>query len=127
MNLQGTIVGILLGWIIIVLSYAAKHHYESILVPDFMSYMRKILYEKTLNAYKEDYEDVKTGEYLSRMLELIRNSKDLFYHIINGLFPYLCAFTVVIIYLTTQNREIGGVFVTAFILICILNYFLENI
>ena len=123
MNLQGTIVGILLGWIIIVLSYAAKHHYESILVPDFMSYMRKILYEKTLNAYKEDYEDVKTGEYLSRMLELIRNSKDLFYHIINGLFPYLCAFTVVIIYLTTQNREIGGVLVTAFILICILNYF----
>jgi ABC-type multidrug transport system fused ATPase/permease subunit len=123
MNLQGTIVGILLAWIIIVLSYAAKHHYESILVPDFMTYMRKILYEKTLNAYKEDYEDVKTGEYLSRMLELIRNSKDLFYHIINGFFPYLCAITVVIIYLSTQNREIGGVLVTASIIVCIINYF----
>lgn len=123
MNFQGTIVGILLGWVVIVLSYAIKHYFESILVPDFMTYMRKVLYEKTLNAFKEDYADVKTGEYLSRMLELIRNSKDLFHHIINGFFPYLCVVIVVIIYLTTQNKEIGAVLTSSFVLICILNYF----
>ncbi len=123
MNFQGTIVGILLGWVVIVLSYAIKHYFESILVPDFMTYMRKVLYEKTLNAFKEDYADVKTGEYLSRMLELIRNSKDLFHHIINGFFPYLCVVIVVIIYLTTQSKEIGAVLTSSFVLICILNYF----
>lgn len=123
MNFQGTIVGILLGWVVIVLSYAIKHYFESILVPDFMTYMRKMLYEKTLNAFKEDYADVKTGEYLSRMLELIRNSKDLFHHIINGFFPYLCVVIVVIIYLTTQSKEIGAVLTSSFVLICILNYF----
>tara|TARA_Y200000002_G_C22685447_1_gene665795 strand:- start:862 stop:2553 length:1692 start_codon:yes stop_codon:yes gene_type:complete len=123
MNFQGTVVGILLGWVVIVLSYAIKHYFESILVPDFMTYMRKMLYEKTLNAFKEDYADVKTGEYLSRMLELIRNSKDLFHHIINGFFPYLCVVIVVIIYLTTQSKEIGAVLTSSFVLICILNYF----
>ena len=30
----------------------------------------------TVNAYKENYSDVKTGEYLSRMLELMRSAKD---------------------------------------------------
>ena len=49
-----------------------------------------------MNAFKEEYSDVKTGEYLSRMLELMRCAKDLFHYFINSYFPYFMAvvFTV---------------------------------
>ena len=120
-NFQGSVLGILIAWFVIVLSYGGKHHFESILVPDFMSHMRKILYEKTLNAFKEDYSDVKTGEYLSRMLELIRNSKDMFHYLINGVFPYLTATVVVMLYLYYQNPKIGSVLIVCFLIVILLN------
>ena len=88
MNLQGSIFAVLLAWLVIVLSYGAKHHLEATLVPDFFAHIRKVLYDKTINAFKENYSDVRAGEYLSRMLELMRNAKDLFQYILNGLFPY---------------------------------------
>ena len=49
----------------------------------FMSIISLSQLLKTINAFKENYSDVRAGEYLSRMLELMRNAKDLFQYILN--------------------------------------------
>ncbi len=125
-NFQGSVVGIMIVWGLILISLAAKHHLETTLVPEFMSSIRKQLYDKTINAFKENYSDVKTGEYLSRMLELMRSAKDLFHYILNMFFPYLVATFVVVVYMFTENVEIGKILLLSFVLVCILNYFGGN-
>ena len=125
-NFQGALVSVMIAWTIITLSFGVKHHLESILVPEFMSHIRKQLYEMTMNAFKENYSDVKTGEYLSRMLELMRSAKDLFHYIINMFFPYMMATFVVVLYMFTQNTKIGYTLLISFILVLILNYFMGN-
>lgn len=125
-NFQGALVSVMIAWTIITLSFGVKHHLESILVPEFMSHIRKQLYEMTMNAFKENYSDVKTGEYLSRMLELMRSAKDLFHYIINMFFPYMMATLVVVLYMFTQNTKIGYTLLFSFILVLILNYFMGN-
>jgi ABC-type multidrug transport system fused ATPase/permease subunit len=126
MNLQGSIFAVLVAWLVIVLSYGAKHHLEAILVPDFFAHIRKVLYDKTINAFKENYSDVRAGEYLSRMLELMRNAKDLFQYIINGLFPYFIATIFTIGYLIVNTNDIGYVLLISFVLTAILLYFMGN-
>lgn len=126
MNLQGSIFAVLVAWLVIVLSYGAKHHLEAILVPDFFAHIRKVLYDKTINAFKENYSDVRAGEYLSRMLELMRNAKDLFQYILNGLFPYFIATIFTIGYLIVNTNDIGYVLLISFVLTAILLYFMGS-
>ena len=126
MNLQGSIFAVLIAWLVIVLSYGAKHHLEAILVPDFFAHIRKVLYDKTINAFKENYSDVRAGEYLSRMLELMRNAKDLFQYILNGLFPYFIATIFTIGYLIVNTNDIGYVLLISFVLTAILLYFMGS-
>lgn len=126
MNLQGSIFAVLVAWLVIVLSYGAKHHLEAILIPDFFAHIRKVLYNKTINAFKENYSDVRAGEYLSRMLELMRNAKDLFQYILNGLFPHFIATIFTIVYLLVNTNDIGYVLLISFVLTGILLYFMGN-
>ncbi len=125
-NFQGSVVGIIIAWGLILISLGVKHHLETTLMPEFMSHIRRILYDKTINAFKENYSDVKTGEYLSRMLELMRSAKDLFHYILNMFFPYLVATFVVVLYMFTENVKIGQILLLSFVIVTMLNYFGGN-
>ena len=122
-NFQGSVAGIIIAWGFILISLGVKHNLETTLVPEFMSHIRRLLYDKTINAFKENYSDVKTGEYLSRMLELMRSAKDLFYYILNMFFPYLVATFVIVLYMFTENVKIGQLLLLSFIVVTMINYF----
>ncbi len=122
-NFQGSVAGIIIVWGVILISLGVKHHLETTLMPEFMSHIRRLLYDKTINAFKENYSDVKTGEYLSRMLELMRSAKDLFHYILNMFFPYLVATFVVVLYMFTENVKIGQLLLLSFIVVTMINYF----
>ncbi len=106
-NLSGMIVLLILVWIVIIGSSYLKHQVESFLVPEYMKYTRNAIYEKTVEAYSSDFRDMKTGEYLSRMLELTRNLKDLFQYIINRLFPESTVCIVIVLYLLIKQKSLG--------------------
>lgn len=125
-NFQGSIVGIIITWGLILISLGVKHHLETTLMPEFMSHIRRILFDKTINAFKENYSDVKTGEYLSRMLELMRSAKDLFHYILNMFFPYLVATFVVVLYMFIENVKIGQILLLSFVIVTMINYFGGN-
>jgi ATP-binding cassette subfamily B (MDR/TAP) protein 7/ABC transporter ATM len=126
MNLPGAVASVFITWFVIIISYAFKHHLECKLSPKYMTYVRKILFEKTINAFKENYADVKTGEYLSRMLELMRNAKDLFQYILNQFFPYLIAVCFTTGYIAYSNTDLGNILIMSMVLCVIINYFGGN-
>ena len=123
MNLSGSIISIFFIWTIIIVTYGIKHHLESSLVPGYMNYIRKVLYEHTINAFKEQYTDVKAGEYLSRMLELMRNAKDLFQYSLGGFLPYMISMLFSVTYLSYSDFNIGKILIGSLVVVCIICYY----
>lgn len=123
MNFSGSVIAIMIIWSIIIIAYGIKHHLESSLVPGYMNYIRKILYEHTINAFKEQYTDVKAGEYLSRMLELMRNAKDLFQYIIGGFVPYIISMLFSVAYLSYSDYNLGKILLTTLFVVGLILYY----
>ena len=126
MNLSGALISIFATWSIIIVAYGVKHHMESTLVPGFMNHVRKILYEKTINAFKENYTDMKTGVYLSRMLELMRNAKDLFANSIGHIIPTFFSMFASILYIAYSDYTLGKVLILGLIIGMTILYFGGN-
>jgi ABC-type multidrug transport system fused ATPase/permease subunit len=123
MNFSGSVIAVMIIWSIIIIAYGVKHHLESSLVPGYMNYIRKILYEHTINAFKEQYTDVKAGEYLSRMLELMRNAKDLFQYVIGGFVPYMISMLFSVAYLSYSDYNLGKILLTTLFIVSLICYY----
>ena len=123
MNFSGSVTSIFIIWTVIMIAYGIKHHLESSLIPGYMNYIRKILYEHTINAFKEQYTDVKAGEYLSRMLELMRNAKDLFQYVIGGFVPYMISMLFSVAYLSYNDYNLGKILITFLVVASVICYY----
>lgn len=118
-NLPGMLMILVLVWILIIGSGGVKHHLESILVPEFFAHIREIIYEKTIYSQLSNFKDIKTGDYLSRVMELTRNIKDMFQYIITRLFPEFTVSVFIVGYLLMKNPLFGLVTLVGFVL-CML-------
>jgi len=118
-NLPGMLMILVLVWILIIGSGGVKHHLESILVPEFFAHIREIIYEKTIYSQLSNFKDIKTGDYLSRVMELSRNIKDMFQYIITRLFPEFIVSVIIVGYLLMKNPVFGLVTLVGFVL-CML-------
>ena len=123
MNFSGSVISVVIIWSIIIVAYGIKHYLESSLVPGYINYIRKILYEHTINAFKEQYTDVKAGEYLSRMLELMRNSKDLFQYVIGGFVQYVISMLFSVGYLSYSDYNLGKILLTCLFVVGLICYY----
>jgi ABC-type multidrug transport system fused ATPase/permease subunit len=126
-NLPGMIILLVLVWVIIIGSSYVKHQVESFLVPEYMKYTRNVIYEKTVEAYSSDFRDMKTGEYLSRMLELTRNLKDLFQYIINRLIPEATVSIIIVLYLLIKQSSLGITIGITLLLCSLIQYYSSTI
>lgn len=119
LNLPGVLVLLVLVWILIIGSGGVKHHLESVLVPEYFAHIREIIYEKTIYSQLSNFKDIKTGDYLSRVMELTRNIKDMFQYIITRLFPEFTVSVFIVGYLLMKNPLFGLVTLVGFVL-CML-------
>lgn len=118
-NIGFVLIILIILWLIVLGGDAVKNYYESILVPEYLAFIREIIYSKTIETYKVDYGEMKTGDYLSRVMELSRNFKDLFQQIIGNFVPDFTIATIMVFYLLYINKSIGLVILTGYIL-CII-------
>ena len=119
-NLPGILSILVLVWLLIIGSGGMKHHLESLLVPEFFSHIREIIYEKTIYSQLNNFKDIKTGDYLSRVMELTRNIKDMFQYIITRLFPEFTVSVFIVAYLLMKNPLFGMVSLVGFVLCMIV-------
>ena len=123
MNFPGALT-ILIGlWGLVIVSYSAKNHIESLLIPSYFSYLRDIIFKNTIYAYQNKYNDMKTGDYLARVLELTRNFKDLFHHILSRFLPEFIVSMLIIMYMFFQHKTIGLILFIGSVICGIIQYF----
>ena len=118
-NIGFILIILIILWLIVLGGDAVKNYYESILVPEYLAFIREIIYSKTVETFKVEYSEMKTGDYLSRVMELSRNFKDLFQQIIGNFVPDFTIATIMVFYLLYMNKSIGLVILTGYIL-CII-------
>lgn len=119
-NLPGILSILVLVWLLIIGSGGMKHHLESLLVPEYFAHIREIIYEKTIYSQLNNFKDIKTGDYLSRVMELTRNIKDMFQYIITRLFPEFTVSIFIVAYLLMKNPLFGMVSLIGFVLCMIV-------
>tara|TARA_Y100000992_G_C21273273_1_gene498260 strand:+ start:2203 stop:3888 length:1686 start_codon:yes stop_codon:yes gene_type:complete len=122
-NVAGLMGILIITWIIIIGSGAVKYFFESKLVPEYLKFIRNIIYEKTIETYIEDYSDLKTGDYMSRVMELSRNFKDLFQMGLTRVIPEFIVSLIITGYLFYKNKKIGIVTGIVFIICMVIQYF----
>ena len=126
-NLPGMIVLLISVWVVIIGSGYIKHQIESVLVPEYMKYTRHAIYEKTVEAYSRDFRDMKTGDYLSRILELTRNLKDLFQYAVNRLIPESTVTVLIVLYLLVVHPSLGITLGIGLLICFVIQYYGGNI
>ena len=126
MNFAGTITILIMLWGLVILSYCAKNYVESLLIPNYFSYLRDIIFKSTIKSHLHDFKDVKTGDYLARVLELTRNFKDLFQHLLSRFIPELIVTLLIVGYMFYQNKTIGTILFIGTALCGIIQYFGTN-
>jgi ATP-binding cassette, subfamily C, bacterial len=122
-NVAGLMALLIVTWIIIIGSGAIKYYFESKLVPEYLKFIRNIIYEKTIETYAEEYSDLKTGDYMSRVMELSRNFKDLFQMGLTRVIPEFVVSLIIALYLFYKNKRIGIINGVVFIVCVIIQYF----
>ena len=122
-NVAGLMVLLIITWVIIVGSGALKYYFESLLVPEYLKFIREVIYQKTISAYEENYSDLKTGDYMSRVMELSRNFKDLFQQGLTRVIPEFVVSLIIALYLFGKNKKIGGIIGAVFAVCMIIQYF----
>jgi|SaaInlV_150m_DNA_3_1039698.scaffolds.fasta_scaffold02534_7 ATP-binding cassette subfamily B protein len=123
MNFQGSLVLLVVLWFLVICSYTAKNFLETHLIPDYYSHIRDVIFKETILTYQNDYKDMKTGDYLARVLELTRNFKDVAHHILSRFLPELIVSILIICYMFYQHKHIGSVLLIGVILCGIILYF----
>ena len=123
MNFPGALVALIALWIVVILSSSVKSYIESLLIPGYFTYLRQLLFAKTVNSYQADYRDVKTGEYLTRALELTRHIRDLFQYLLSQFLPELIISLMIVGYMFTQHATLGWILLAGCVVCAIIQYF----
>jgi ATP-binding cassette subfamily B protein len=122
MNFAGIIAILLIIWVIITLAYAGKGYVETILFPEYIAYLRTTVYERLINNHTDKYTDIKTGEYLTRIMEFTKTCSSVFQHILTRFFPEVIVVVIIIIYMFTQNQYIGLMLLISFLMCGMIQY-----
>ena len=111
-------------WFILQCASMAKGWTESIFIPKFFTFSRSKIFEKTIDSLSDDYEDVPTGEYITRMLELTRYMRNILSWSFSEVIPNMIAVVATIIYFMKYDKLLSGIMTfNIFLLICIFYIF----
>lgn len=125
-NFAGVLAIISFIWFISLIFNAIKYLYESDIVPKFQAFIRSNIYEKTINAFSNDFEHIKTGEYLSRIMELGRNFKDITQYGLTRVIPDILISFFIVLYLYTKNSKIANILLLSTAICIGIQYFGMN-
>lgn len=106
-NVFGTIFLIFIIWILLLGFYTLKHKLEEKLIPDYITFVRLQLVNGAINSRKENFTEIKVGEYVSIISDLTFIFEDLIYQITNRLLPTFLGIVLVNIYYYFNSINLG--------------------
>ena len=116
------ILKIILVWLILQFTHMAKGWTESIFIPDFFTFTRSKIFEQTIDSLSNDYEDIPTGEYITRMLELTRYMRNILSWTFSEVLPNIIAVIATIIFFMKYDKLLSGIMTFNIVLLISLFY-----
>ena len=101
-----------------------KYALEVIIVPAFMSNSRQLIFKNTIKAYEDNYEDIKSGKTIAKILDVTRNMRDVLMYVLAWGFPSFLGMVLVTIYFFFKNRILGLISLGGLIALVITLYFI---
>lgn len=123
-NSSGIIWMIIIVWFIVIILYYLKFQSQSIVVPKYLIYIRNLIFNNIIKNNSENFQEVKIGEQISRIMELSINMRDLFYNTITEYIPSIIAIISIVIYFLFVNKTIGFIMLISTLILGILFYFM---
>lgn len=122
-NIFGVSIIILIVWVILIIFYRTKHSLEEKIYPSYGTYTRDLLVMNVLSSTGNDYKDIKSGEYITTIVEL----SSVFLHIIqllsNKFLPLFIGLFVISMYYLYINPILGTTSIILSLIRIFNNYF----
>lgn len=125
-NFAGILTILSFVWILSLIFGALKYVSESELSPKFQAFVRTNIYQRTINAFSNEFEHIKTGEYLSRIMELARNFRDIAQYGLVKVVPDIVISLLIVFYMYTKNAKIANILLFVTIICGVIQYFGMN-
>ena len=103
-----------------------KNSIESKMIPEYLSYIRQLLFSKIIENNSSNFEEIKNGEIITRILEVSRHMKDAMAGLIETLIPNLLAVFIIIGYFIFLNKSLGLITLIGFLILCLMLYLLSK-
>lgn len=103
-----------------------KDSIEGEITPEYLSYIRKKLFSKTIENNSTNYEDIKVGEYITRILDISRNMKDSLNYTLSAIIPNILGIFIIICYFYYINKKLGTIIIIGFIIIITILFFMSK-
>jgi ABC-type multidrug transport system fused ATPase/permease subunit len=117
---------ILLLWVVVLIFTALKASLESRLAPGYLSFARKRMFKATVERYRQDYQDIRIGEHLSRILDVSRSMRDIVVWSMSQALPVLLVVLGTVIYFLTISPLCGAVIVLGSAVTFLIVYYLAR-
>jgi len=119
----GIIITILLIWVFLLIGYAIKSTFHARVTPEYLSFLRQKILGETIKSHKENYQDLKIGKHISRLLDFTRSAKDIVGFSIGDLLPVLVGSLSIVVYFFTLDKTIGFTVFAGLSLLLIYGYY----
>ena len=93
--------------IVISLFEKLKKNFESYIQPRYLLYLRKVILEKILKRYSQDFKDLNKGDLVTRIVAISNGIWDSIYIFANTIFQRVIAIVITIIYFFFNDWRLG--------------------
>lgn len=123
-NTAGLMVLVSITWLVVICVDYFKGEVEASITPKYLQYIRALFFEGTVSLHDSgDFKDIKTGEYIARIMELSRNSRDAFQYAFSKAFPECIVSGLIIMYLFYLSPIVGGIMLIQVFFSILIMYF----
>jgi ABC-type multidrug transport system fused ATPase/permease subunit len=116
-DIKGIFIYLIGGWLITQLLNTSSSYITTILMPKFKQYVRKFLVSEIFSRYKTNYEDLKMGEVITKIIKTPYILEDVFWLVKDFLIKNIFIIISLFGYLTYYQPKLGGLFLISMLLI----------
>lgn len=105
-NPSAYILRIIVVFLLLQVAFFLKSWSESLFIPKFLEFSRTKIFKKTLERHSDDYEELGSGEFITRMMEVSRYMSHLFNWGFSEVIPTFLAIILMIGYFFTIDKTV---------------------
>jgi ABC-type multidrug transport system fused ATPase/permease subunit len=116
-EIKGIFIYLIGGWLITQLLNTSSSYITTILMPKFKQYVRKFLVSEIFSRYETNYQELKMGEVITKIIKTPYILEDVFWLIKDFLIKNVFIIISLFGYLTYYHPKLGGLFIMSMLFI----------